>query len=172
MRRNSPLRNLTFSAMCAALSFVLLYGGTMTGLLDMSSAILSGLITTVLAAECSRRHAVTASLVTFVLTFVLLHDKTVSILYITAGGVYPIIKPYLDRVRTKALSWTLKVLSAVIIVSAYITSVFLFIPAEAAPYLIPAGLTLGVFCILLYDVLLSRFIIIYKLRLSKFIRRR
>lgn len=158
--------------MCAALSFVLLYGGTMTGILDMSSAILCGLITTVLLKECSRRHAVCAAVVTFLLTFILLHDKTVAILYITAGGVYPVLKPRLDMIRRKVVSWTLKLLCGILIVSAYIAAVFLFVPAEAAPFLIPAGLTLGVACIILYDVLLSRFEKVYELRLSRFIRRR
>ena len=158
--------------MCAALSFVLLYGGTMTGLLDMSSSILSGLITLVLCKECSRHHAICAAIVTFVLSFILLHDKTVAVLYITAGGVYPIIKPTLDMVKNRPLSWVLKLLCGTVIVSSYIAAVFLFVPAEAVPYLIPAGLTLGLVCIVLYDVLLTRFDKVYEYRLSRFVRRR
>lgn len=172
MKKRSDLYKLTFSALCAALSFVLLYGGTVTGILDMSSAVLCGLITTVLAIECSRRHAVLSAIVTFVLAFVLIHDKTVAILYIMAGGVYPLIKPCIDKVRLTALKWALRVLSGVLISSAYVGAVFLFIPSEAVPMLVPAGLSLGVLCILLYDVLLNRFIIIYEHRLSRFIRRR
>lgn len=158
--------------MCAALSFVLLYGGTMTAVLDMSSAVLSGLVTVVLLRECSRRHALCAVGVTFALTFILLHDKTVSVLYLGAGGVYPILKPTLDRVRRKWLSWALKLLCGGVIAGVYVAAIFLFVPAEAAPLLIPAGLFLGIVCILLYDVLLTRFRTVYELRLRRFIGRR
>ena len=158
--------------MCAALSFVILYIGTLTGLLDMSGSILCGLITLIILRECSLKYAVCAAFVTFVLAFILISDKTVAVLYFTAGGTYPIIKPYLDKIRSKVLSWILKVICAVVIVSAYIAAVFLFVPAEASSLLIPAGLTLGIACIILYDVLLTRFEIIYNYRLRHLLRKR
>lgn len=150
--------------MCAALSFVLLYFGTSTAVLDMSAAVLCGLITVFLAIETGVKLTSCAVAVCAVLSLVILPDKTVGILYVMIGGVYPLVKPYAERFRGLRM-WALKLLVIEVSIGAYVASLYLFLPSETGKYLIPAALSLGTLCFLLYDVLLTRFTIVYFKRL-------
>ena len=150
--------------MCAALSFVLLYFGTSSGVLDMSAAVLCGLITVLLSIEAGTKLTSCAVAVCAVLSLVILPDKTVGILYIMIGGLYPLVKPYAERFRG-ARMWVLKLLAAEVSIGVYVAAMYLFIPGETGKYLIPAAFVLGTLCFLLYDVLLTRFAIIYFRRL-------
>ena len=169
--RNPKTIKLTTAAMCAAFSFVLMYFGTVTGVLDMSASVLCGLFTFIILRECNITLALGSVAVCFVLTFVLLPDKTASILYLTVGGLYPVFKPVAERVGGW-VSWMIKVICAALIVMIYVGAVFFFIPAEATLTMIPAGLAFGVVCFILYDILLTRFAIIYERRLRGLLMRR
>ena len=146
--------------MCAALSFVLLYLGTSTAVLDMSAAVLCGLITVMLVLEAGVKLTSCAVAVCAVLSLVILPDKTVGILYIMIGGLYPLSKPYAERLRGLRM-WILKLIAMEVSIGVYVASIYLFLPSETGKYLIPASLVLGTACFLLYDVLLTRFAIVY-----------
>lgn len=164
MRKNSKTGALALCAMCAALSFVLLYLGTSTAVLDMSAAVLCGLITVFLVMETGARLTSCAIAVCATLSLVILPDKTVGILYILIGGVYPLVKPVAERLRGVRM-WVLKLLTMEVSIGIYVGAMYLFIPAETGKYLIPAAFVLGTLCFLLYDVLLTRFAVIYFRRL-------
>ena len=150
--------------MCAALSFVLLYFGTATAVLDMSASVLCGLITDFLAIEAGLKLTSCAVAVCAVLSLVILPDKTVGILYLMIGGVYPLVKPFAEKFRGVRM-WALKLLATEVSIGIYVSAMYLFIPGETGKYLIPAAFVLGTLCFLLYDVLLTRFAIIYFRRL-------
>lgn len=169
MRQNN-LTRLTICATFASLSFVILYMGTATGLLDMSAAVLCGVITAMLSEECGWKMASGAVTVCAVLSFVILHDKTVAVLYLLAGGLYPLVKPAADR-KGRGTAILIKLTVAVVSILGYGAAVMLFIPSEATKWLFYAGLPLGVLCFALYDVLLTRFAILYRLRLRDMIMR-
>ena len=146
--------------MGAALSVVLLWLGTVTAVLDMSAVVLCGIVTMLLAEETGVRMSSCSVAVCTVLCAVLLHDKTVCVLYAAVGGFYPLLKPAAEKlggIRT----WLLKLVAIFIFIGLYVLSLYIFVPAEAGKFLIPIAFTLGTACFVLYDVLLTRFFIIY-----------
>ncbi len=170
--RDTKVSKLTTAAMCAAFSFVLMYFGTVSGILDMSASVFCGLFTLIILRECNIGLSLGCVAVCSVLTFVLLPDKTASILYLTVGGLYPVLKPVAERIRTPFV-WVIKVLMAAAVVMIYVGAVFLFMPTEATLMMIPVGLVFGILCFVLYDILLTRFAIVYERRLRHlFIRKR
>ena len=168
--KRSSLTSLTLCGTFSALSFAVLYLGTATGVLDMSAAVLCGVITAMMSEECGWKTASGGVAVCTVLSFILLHDKTVAVLYLLAGGLFPLVKPAADR-RRRLPSILIKLTVAVLSVLAYGAAVMLFIPSEATKWLLYAGLPLGVLCFALYDVLLTRFAILYRFRLRGMIMR-
>lgn len=166
MKRNNNTAKLTLCAMFTALSFVFMYLGGVTGLLDMSAAVIAGLVTVMTVSECGMKMTSCSVAACAVLCLVLIADKTVGILYLFTSGVYPMIKPFADR-RKKAVAWSIKLATAVSVILIYIGAIFLFIPSEASEFIIPVGLVLGIFCFVLYDILLTRFDIIYFVRLRR-----
>ncbi len=157
---------VTLSALCASLSVAVVAVGYATGLLDMSAVVVCGLITAVLCRECGGKYAFLAALVSTVLIGIFMPDKTLAVLYFSAGGVYPIIRRKFGRFSA-GMSWILKIVTAEVMCGAYIAAIFLFVPSEAGKYIIPIGLVGGLIVFLLYDVLLRRFEVIYDIRLRR-----
>ena len=161
------IRSLTMCAMAAALSFVLLLIGSTTGIFDMSAVALCGLITVIAVGEAGVGLAAGAVAVCATLTLVLLPDKSVGILYIMAGGLYPLVKPVAERIRSRALMWAVKIAAAEVIIAIYTVFLKLFMPQEADGFLIPLAFLLGTVCFILYDILLARFAVIYRIRFRR-----
>ena len=165
-RRHSETSKIALCASLAALSFVALALGTATAVLDMSACVVAGLATAVMMRETDTAHAACAVAVCFILCAVLLPDKTVAALYLTVGGVYPFVKPIADRLRrVPRIALKLAVMEASIAV--YVVMMKIFMPSEVEGYIALAFFALGTLCFFLYDVLLSRFGIIYELKLRK-----
>lgn len=161
--KGSSTKSLTVCAAGSALSFVLLWFGTATAVLDMSATVLCGVITALLARECGMRRAACAVAVCFILSAVLLPDKTVCVLYLTVGGVYPLVRPTAQR-HGRFFGGAVKTAAALASIALYCASMYIFIPSETGKFLIPAALVLGGACFVLYDVLLGRFLVMLEHR--------
>ncbi len=161
---------LTFASLMAALSFTLMYLGTLTSILDMTACAACAGITLVLYRECGRGWTISAAAVCGVLCFVLLPDKTSAVLYVTVGAAYPLIHVFARKLnRTPA--WCLKCTAAAIIILLYVGAMFLFLPTEATVKMILPALLLGLPCFIMLDVLLTRLSPIYEYRLRRYIVR-
>lgn len=152
INRKKQIRAVCMSAMCASLSTVFLILGQALQVFDMSAAVLGGLITASVSISFGIKYAAAQSLVCAVLSFILLPDKTAAVLYLTAGGAYPLLKPIAERTR---FSRIIKLAVAEAIVAIYIGACMLFLPDEFSPVLIAVGVVLGTISFLLYDVLLT-----------------
>lgn len=161
--RNSSTRSLTICAVGSALSFVLLWFGTAMAVLDMSATVLCGAVTMLLAREAGTRRAACAVAVCFVLSAVLLPDKTVCVLYLAVGGAYPLLRPTAERLG-KIRGVTVKVAAALASILLYCASLYIFIPSETGKFLLPIAIMLGGACFFLYDVLLGRFLVMIERR--------
>lgn len=159
--------NTAISAMCAALSFVLLFFGTFLGVFDMSAVALGGIISMFLVREAGVGFAVLSAAVCTTLSLILLPDKTVGALYLMAGGLYPIVKPLCEQLHGKVLQWTVKVIFFEVTIAVYLLLLRLFMPNEADGFLIPVAVAMGTACLVLYDILLTRFMIIYEVRFRR-----
>ncbi len=163
---HSSTRSLTLCAAGSALSFVLLWLGTVTGVLDMSAAVLCGVITHLLVDQAGVRRAACSVAVCCVLCAVLVPDKTVTVLYACVGGIYPLIRPQAQKLGRLARR-AVKCIASALSILVYCASLCIFIPSETGKYLIPAALVLGGVCFFLYDVLLERFLMIYRARFCR-----
>ena len=78
--------------------------------LDLSVDIAAGLAVAVAMIEYGTGYSVMLYAATSVLAFVLLPAKTPALFYILMGGIYPIIKALLERMKSRKLVFALKLI--------------------------------------------------------------
>lgn len=119
-------RRIIFAAVLCALSFVLLFIGSATSILDLTMVAACAFCSILAVIELKRPFPVLIWLVTGVLALLLLPDKFTAVEYILFGGIYPVIKRATEMIKNKVLSWLVKLayfnisLTAAIAVAKYI----------------------------------------------------
>ena len=103
-------KRLAFAALLSALSFVLMYAGALSGVLDLCAATAGALFCALAVIEMGGAWPWLICAVTGALSLLLLPDKFVALEYLVLGGIYPIIKAYFERLP-KVPSYALKLLS-------------------------------------------------------------
>jgi len=105
-RQMRTSRRIAFCGIMAALTLVLLYLGSMT-VLDLSAVILCALLTMLVVVECGKRAAWITIAAAGVLALLIVPYKTLAVLYIFMGGIYPILKAIFERLRP-VFAWLFK----------------------------------------------------------------
>ena len=101
-------RKIVFAAVLSALSFVLLFIGSATSVLDLTMVAACAFCSILAVIELKRPFPILIWLVTGVLSLLLLPDKFTAVEYILFGGIYPIIKRIAEMIKNKPLSWLVK----------------------------------------------------------------
>lgn len=159
-------RKLAFSAIIAALSTVLLYVGSIS-VLDLSSVVICALLIMVVVVEAGEKFAWLTVLVTGVLSLLLLPVKLPAVLYLFFGGIYPVLKAWLER-APYWLSWLFKIsVLDTMLLAAIALSKLVFTAEE--PFFDFTGLVLlvGTIFFIVYDLALTTCVTAYITRLRK-----
>jgi len=165
-RKNT--KRLTVSAMLSALSVTLLYLGSFIEVLDLSMAVLASLFTVVMVIEYGKGAPWSVFLVTSALSLILLPQKLPALMYALFFGYYPIIKEYVEKMRSRLLSWTVKVAIFAFATALLLLLAKLFVPDVDAPigtFMTVAYVVLSAIMLVLYDLALTRMISFYIIRL-------
>ncbi len=132
-------RIIAESGMLAALSTVILTLGSLIDVLDMTSAVLAGFCVLFMRMRHGRAGAIAVYIVSTTLALLLLPNKIPAVLYAFYGGLYPILKPEIERLHSRVLQWILKVGSVLLFFSLGL----LVISFTVSGGLAAAGFTLG-----------------------------
>ena len=178
MRNNT--KNLTLSAICAALGTVIMYMGAVIEVLDLTTVFMAGLLVIFAQLELKGPWPVLVWLTTSALAFILLPNPFCAFEYAFFGGLYPILKYWIEKLPRK---WTmlLKFLAFNLLFSIVMAvSVWLFgleeltlpVVGEISPltYCI-IMLLLGNVVFVAYDRLITRMLIIYEYKWRDKIKR-
>ena len=160
-------KRLAFAALLSALSFVLMYAGALSGVFDLCAVVGGALCCAFAVIEMGGMWPWLVCSVTGSLSLLLLPDKFVALEYIALGGIYPIIKAYLERLP-KAPGYALKVLSfnVMLTVCLLLAKFVLGIQDEWAAFNVIVYLAGNVF-FLIFDYALTVFITYYVQRLRQ-----
>lgn len=153
--------------MLAALSFVLMYVGALTGVFDLCAVTLGALGCAFAVIEMGGGWPWLVAAVTGTLSVILLPDKFAALEYIVLGGVYPIIKSYIERLP-KISAWVVKLLyfNAMLTVCLLVAKYVLAVQDEWAVLSVAAYAMSNVFFVV-FDVALTMFISMYMIRFRK-----
>ena len=160
-------KKIAASAMLAALSFSFLYIGTLTGVLDLCAVVVGALACAFAVIEMGAAWAWAVAAVTGTLSLLLLPDKFPAVEYVFLGGIYPILKSYIERLP-KVTSWLIKllyfnvVLTVGILFAKYVLSV-----SDDWAVLNAVVYAFGNVFFVVFDVALTLYISVYILRWRK-----
>lgn len=167
-RIRKQTKYLTMSAMLAALGVLILALGSMVEVLDVSAAVLVSLLCVYAVIEMGGAYPWLVWIVTSLLAFLLVPQKTAVLFYAMAFGVYPIIKEKLERCN-RTLCIVLKLVVFHACLGLIVLTMWLFFPAmldmEGLAWLPIALYAMCLVVFILYDVLLTRMISFYLFKL-------
>ena len=170
MSAKKNTKRLTVSAMLAALSVTLLYLGSFIEVLDLTMAVMASLFSAVMVIEYGKGAPWSVFGVTSVLSLILLPQKLPALMYALFFGYYPIIKEYVERIRSRILSWSLKLVIFAFATALLVLLSKLFVPEVDMPkgtLMTVVFIVLSALMLFLYDLALTRVISYYIIRLRQ-----
>ena len=161
---------VTIGGVIAALGLVLLL---MTSLIPFGTyafPAFAGILLIVIVIEIGCSYAVAVFTATALLAFLLLGDKEAALLYAVFLGWYPIVKNFIERIRSRPLQYIVKlaVFNLCMVGYYYLATLVFSIPADSFELfgmnlpLIFLGMGNVVF--ILYDICVTRLVTIYLLK--------
>ncbi len=157
-----PVRALTLSAVLAALSVLLLFLGSLFDVTDLAAVMVASFFVTLVVIECRGAWPWLLYVSVSVLSFLLLPGRFVSFEYALFGGIWPILKYWLEKLP-RLPSFLLKLLvgNALAAFAAWLGLKFFGLEVPSALWLKIAAVALWEAVLLLYDLLLTRLIILW-----------
>lgn len=167
--RNQKTFPLALGGVCLALTMVFLWGGSFLPGVEMTMYALSSLFAAVMILETGIRGGVALYGAAVILGLLLIPGKLAILPYIVLFGPYGIIKCLIEKIRHPAVQVLLKLLffAAVLALCIFAFPALFFGNAELPDY--PAALLMAGGCafLLLYDVIFTLAIRIYRRRVRK-----
>ncbi len=137
----------------------------------------AGLLIVPVVIEIDKKWALGVYVTVSILAILLVPDKEVAVMYTAFFGYYPVIKAVFEKHLPPALSYLLK---AVCFAGAMLSSYYLMIKfmgleldelEEFGAFAVPLLLGMGLVAFILYDFVLTRFVIIYDRKWRKYFKR-
>ncbi|MCR5207242.1 MAG: hypothetical protein K6C14_02045 [Eubacterium sp.] len=101
---------IAFAGVAAALTFVLLYLGSVMWIFAYTAPLFCGLIIMVINTTFGKKYALSVFFAASVLGLLLSPDREASLVYTFFFGYYPIIKDKLELIKPKALGFIVKLI--------------------------------------------------------------
>lgn len=154
---------LSICSLMAAMCVAILSVGSLFESLDVTLAIVAGLVVLLIDTEYGFRAGLSVFLVAGLLAL-LLPIKTPAVLFLALGGWYPLVQKkinMLPRIWAPVLKLLLfnAVLAVLLFLSALVTGV------KDATWVVAVLFVIGNICFYMYDILLDRFMLWYILKL-------
>jgi len=169
----SKTRPIAFGGVITALALALMLLAGVLPTASYSLAALAGMLFVPLVIEFGYKTPVSAFVAVGLLSMLLLADKESAILFCCILGWYPIAKAPIEKIRSKVLCWAVKVgVFNIAVVGFYFLCTRLFFmtgfeDTTLGQYSIPALWGLGNVAFIVYDIALSKLIVLYMRRLHK-----
>lgn len=176
-RRSSFDKRIVVSGVLVALSVIILYLGCAIEVLDLTMSAIVSLLVVVIVIEMGYGYAWLTYFATSILSLVLLPQKTPAIFYACFMGFYPIMKSYIERIRTPVGRWGIKLVVGNAAMALMLILMSFFVPDELeGTWIVIATYLLGIFAFVLYDIALTKLITFYfrmlrdRIKIYKFLR--
>lgn len=171
MRSSKKALRVAVCGMIAALALVLMLCTTLIPVGTYVFPCFAGILFVAIVIEFGERWALAAFFAVAVLSFVLAGDKEAAVYFAAFFGYYPTVKSFIEKLNNKVVQWIIKfaVFTAAMVAAFFVSISVLMIPAEEFTlfgFYVPwALLLLGEIWFPVYDILCSRLIATYVIKL-------
>ena len=173
-------RNLAVSGVLAALGVVILYIGSLIEIMDLTAVFAASFLVVIAILELKSPWHFLLWAVTSLIAVLILPNKFCAFEYAIFGGLYPILKYYYEKcsrtvanvLKTVSFNVLFFVAVAVFVWVFGLGEITLPVVGTVTPFAYVAAMAvLGNVVFVLYDILLTRFIIIYENKYRKRLKR-
>lgn len=158
--------------MCTALSVVLMFVGGLLYVFTYVVPMLMGIVMAMINKTFGRSSALTIYFATTVLSLLLVSEKECVLMYALFFGYYPVIRPYLDKIKSKVGRVVVKFLifnvavALVEILSVYVFGIPFFDGETASYWLVIVFAVAMNIIFLMYEYVLKNFLKIYEVKIE------
>lgn len=171
--KNSRTYNIVLGGIIAAMSIVIMLLTIILPIAEFVFPALSGILLVCTVFEIGEKWSYVIFAAVSILSFILLPDKSPALYYILFLGHYPITKSYIERIKSKPIKWTVKlvIFNILAAVTALLVKFILKIDtfSQMYMYLLMAVALNAAFII--YDIALNKMVLMYRLKWRKFIHK-
>ena len=177
--RNPSFQNSSRTALggiIAALSVTMMLLTTVIPVLSYALPAIAGVLLILIVIEVDKKWAFGVYAAVSLLSLLILPDKEAAMMYVFFFGHYPIMKAILEGKCKGFVLWLFKfLLFNVSVVAAYLIIIYVFqLPFEEmeeyGQWAVYGLLGLGNIVFIVYDIALSRLVMLYELKLRRFVR--
>jgi hypothetical protein len=165
---------IALGGMLAALSIVLMFFAMLFPFAQLVLPAMAGILLVCAVFEMGEGWAFLIFVAVGILSLLLPSSKDAAIYYIFFFAHYPIIKSFLEKIKNKPLKWAAKlvIFNACVWAALFVSIKLMGIPGDVLKYgyLVTAVLLNVTFII--YDIAVTRLILLYNYRIRKIIGRK
>jgi hypothetical protein len=164
---------VALGGMIAALSLVLMMLTLFIPFSEQALPAVAGVLLITAVLEAGPGWAFVIYIAVGLLSLFFALQNGASLYYILFFGHYTIIKSYVERLPNKLLQWVVKLLIFNICAAAvyYLVALVTGIPVDIYKYSLPVTLVLFNIVLILYDIALSRLVVLYYYRIRKLFKK-
>ena len=161
----------------ASLSLVLLISVAVVPFLTYALPAIAGAMMIFAVIEIDKKWAFGIYAAVAILGMFLVPDKEVAVMYLAFFGYYPILKSAVESKCGRVLEWIIKLLSFLLtmVVSYFLMIKFMGITIDEfdtwGRWAVPILLGMGTFAFIIYDLALTRVVLLYNLKFRKYFRK-
>lgn len=166
---NKNTKRVALSGVFSAAAVLLMAVGSVINILNMTCAFAAGFAVIITRIELDRTSALGVFAASGLLAFVLLPDKSVAMMFLCYGGLYPILKEFCEKIPNRIAQYTVKLIvsNALLTLMIWICRYFVTAGDEALGFEILVYIA-GNFVFAVYDMaltlIISRYYKIFKHR--------
>ena len=161
----------------ASLSLVLMISVAVVPFLTYALPAIAGAMMIFAVIEIDKKWAFGIYAAVAILGIFLVPDKEVAVMYLAFFGYYPILKSLIESKCSRVTEWILKLASflSTIVISYFLMIKFMGVTIDEfdtwGKWAIPILLGMGTFAFIIYDMALTRLVLLYNLKWRKYFRK-
>ncbi|MBR3620603.1 MAG: hypothetical protein IKN56_03775 [Clostridia bacterium] len=161
----------------ASLSLVLMISVAVVPFLTYALPAIAGAMMIFAVIEIDKKWAFGIYAAVAILGNFLVPDKEVAVMYLAFFGYYPILKSLIESKCSRVIEWVLKLASflSTIVISYFLMIKFMGVTIDEfdtwGKWAIPILLGMGTFAFVIYDMALTRLVLLYNLKWRKYFRK-
>lgn len=168
-------KKVTLSAMCVALSAVVLLLGSFIGIMELTIGAVASLLVVFVMIEVKGAYPWLVWAATSLIALLLFPSKTIGFSYLVVFGIYPILKAYIERLP-KILWWIIKIvyINVILVITVFLSEFITGVPffeELVAWYLKVALIFLFNVSFVAYDLFLTVMVRLYFLKFREKFKR-
>ena len=177
-KSTNSTKKIALAAVLTAGGVVFLFAGSVLQVVDLSAAALAGFAVALSVIEIGGKYPVLVYLAVSLISVLILPNRLPAVLFIAFGGLYPLFKAQFERYHP-VVAWVLKfsmfniVLWLLIFFIGFLTGQELMSLSERMDFLgyfTIVAFLLGNLVFLLYDIVMTKLIILYMVKIRKILK--